>query len=674
MTLRRADHNLLKARPALAGKGGWAFLYSAVILPIVLVAGFTVIGLGAYAGGIGARVYGHAASGRNELIEAQRLVGELDVRGAIRRLDEADARLDAAAAELGKLESFAGLPYVGPRVTTAARLIATGEIAVGAVREVLAVIDDIAAVIEETEGLKGALTGSLPELTTAFKDLSPQQKRRILSTLAESAPKIRDSSSKIDAALLSLDQIESSPGAAEIADSVAALRPKLVALQGGLAAFLPAAEHLPTLLGYPGERNYLFFLQNNTELRPTGGFLGTFGLITVADAELRSMETHDVYTYDGPSEALPRPAPPDPIRKYIGIDKWYLRDANWSPDLPTSAEVMERFYKEEASVVLGGKVPPVDGIIAVTPKFAADIMALTGPITVDKVAFDAENLVDTLEFQVERGFVTAGVPFEQRKRILARLAAEVVERVKAFPLAKVLSVIAVAHQNLQEGHISLFMNDPGLQRFVLEHDWGGKLRDVRGDYLSWIDANLASLKSDRMMERTLSYAIVPQADGSYEGRAAMTYAHKGGFDWKTTRYRTYARVYVPAGSTLVSVSGAMENDKIKDPNRRPGKADVYQELGRTAFGAFISIEPGERRTLEFRFTLAPGVVQGIAGGRYQLDVEKQAGTEAHGLTLDLDFGKQLRTAEPAEERQEWGNARYRIRSDLRVDRRFEIGF
>lgn len=672
--LRRTHHNLLHARPAVRRKDkGWAFFYTAVILPIVLVIGFVVFAMMAYFGSVSVKVYSYASAGRNELGSAQDLLGNVDIDGSLVHIDSASEQFSLAAKELDKLRPFAGLPYVGPRINDAGRLLGTGTVTVDAVREVLLVVRDIIDVLKESEGLKGALTGSLPELTTAFKDLTPSQKHRILATLSESAPKIRDASDKIDAALLSLDVLAGRSDAKQFGSSLSSLRPKLEKLRDGLKAFLPAAEHLPTLLGYPTERNYLFFLQNNTELRPTGGFLGTFGVLTVVDAEMRTMETHDVYTYDGPSEKTPRPLPPEPIRKYIGIDKWYLRDANWSPDFPTSVETMERFYNDEAAIVLGGKVPRIDGVIAVTPKLASDILRMTGPVTIDKITFTAENLVDTLEFQVEKGFVASGIPLEQRKRIVAKLAEEIVNRVKTFQLVKLVELLGVVGNDLKEGHISLSMKDPGLQRIVLENDWGGKMKAVAGDYVSVIDANLASLKTDRVMKRTITYSLAPAGQG-YEGRLAIRYQNQGGFDWKTTRYRTYTRAYLPAGTVLLGTSGAMENDKLKDPGRHAGKVDTYNELGRTAFGAFISIEPGEIKTLEFRFLLAPGVVTMLNNGMYQLDVEKQAGTLAHGLTLDLDFGKNVRTASPSEDQKEWGDRRYRSSADLRTDRHFNIGF
>jgi hypothetical protein len=133
-------------------------------------------------------------------------------------------------------------------------------------------------------------------------------------------------------------------------------------------------------------------------------------------------------------------------------------------------------------------------------------------------------------------------------------------------------------------------------------------------------------------------------------------------------------MYVPSGSTFQGVTGAMYDDKLKDPARRPGTADVADELGRRYFGAFISIEPGETRTLEFRFRLAPKVAEAIAAGEYRLTVAKQPGTLANGLTVDLDFGKKLLSAEPAEKPEKFGDSRYQQTTDLLIDRDFSVRF
>jgi hypothetical protein len=86
--------------------------------------------------------------------------------------------------------------------------------------------------------------------------------------------------------------------------------------------------------------------------------------------------------------------------------------------------------------------------------------------------------------------------------------------------------------------------------------------------------------------------------------------------------------------------------------------DITQELGLTVFGAFISIEPGKEGELSFEYYLPDSVATMITSGDYLLKVEKQIGAAEHGLTLDLDFGKKLKSADPAELPIYWGDSLY----------------
>jgi len=63
----------------------------------------------------------------------------------------------------------------------------------------------------------------------------------------------------------------------------------------------------------------------------------------------------------------------------------------------------------------------------------------------------------------------------------------------------------------------------------------------------------------------------------------------------------------------------------------------------------------------------------IREGDYGLEVQKQLGSIANGLTLDLDFGKTVARATPPEDAKDWGDTRYRLSTDLRVDRGFTVG-
>lgn len=92
---------------------------------------------------------------------------------------------------------------------------------------------------------------------------------------------------------------------------------------------------VPDLVGLYRKQTYLVLLQNNMELRPTGGFIGSFALLTFNKGQLLDFEVRDVYSTDGQLKG--HVEPPTELKEHLGEAGWYLRDSNWDPDFPTSA-------------------------------------------------------------------------------------------------------------------------------------------------------------------------------------------------------------------------------------------------------------------------------------------------------------------------------------------------
>ena len=149
-----------------------------------------------------------------------------------------------------------------------------------------------------------------------------------------------------------------------------------------------------------------------------------------------------------------------------------------------------------------------------------------------------------------------------------------------------------------------------------------------------IDANLASLKSDPVVKRTIEYQV--RRDGSnFIADVRLTYKNEGSITWKTTRYRTYTRIYVPQGAVLLTSSGSMVDCKLTEE----GSVETTEENNKTVFGTFICIEPDDEKTLTFKYKLPDFINEVFEADTYQLLVQKQAGAEAHNLKINIDLGK-----------------------------------
>jgi hypothetical protein len=429
---------------------------------------------------------------------------------------------------------------------------------------------------------------------------------------------------------------------------------------------------MPSFAGLEREQNVLMLFLNNTEMRPGGGFIGSYGIATFDSAELVNLETHGVMNIDQPANEFHNTTPPEAIQKYLTNDTWFFRDSNWSPDFAVSCEQgLQLFYNETAGApegtVLTQPYKTFDAVVGLTPTFVSELMKIAGPIELDGQVFNSENITETLEYAVEYGFQDSGIPYEQRKEIIGELATILKDRLFDLPADQWAQVFATVGQALENKQVVIYSPDSTIHQVIANKDWAGRVFPGETDTLMVVDANLASLKTDPAVERTIDYSIVPELDGGYRARVDITYDHQGEFDWKTSRYRTYTRVYVPLGSELISSEGSLANDKLKNPDLNPGTVDVTEELDLTVFGTFTSIEPGEIRTLSFEYKLPDSVAEAIDQDMYQLDLIKQIGAANHNLNLELDFDKTIKAAYPGEEPDQYGDDLYRLSTKLDQD-------
>jgi hypothetical protein len=417
------------------------------------------------------------------------------------------------------------------------------------------------------------------------------------------------------------------------------LSPQLEVLEKAntdLRANLANLEIFRKLFGFDREKAYLVVFQNSSELRPTGGFWGSYGILKIKSGSISSFTTDDVYHLDvnciGQKNMT---KPPEVLAKFLKIKEWCLRDANWSPNFPDSANMGQYLYYLESH-----DTQKLDGVLALTPSLVEDLLSLVGPIKVDDMYFDRENFLSQLQYQVEMGYKQKDITEWNRKDILNQLASQILDKLKGNLSLTTLKDLSEIFQNsLIKKDIMFYANDQAVQNELVKRNWAGTIQDAPDDYLFIVDANLASYKTDLFIDRRVSYRLEKKskANNDYDlvAHLEIKYQHSGSFDWKTTRYRTYTRIYLPLGSQLISSTGAVLDDK----KYTPSKPDVYTEFDKTVFGAFIAIEPKSGGTLTFEYLLPQRIKDSLNQGNYQLVLQKQPGVNQKSLSLSVDLGK-----------------------------------
>lgn len=489
--------------------------------------------------------------------------------------------------------------------------------------------------IQNLIGIASEFSGLAEQSSHTLNTLSSRQKKDILTTLHGAAPRLQGIKADLSLASYSIDQIPKSKYLSFINFRLRELNIKIKEIQDVIDKTIPVCNSLPQVLGLADQQTYLFLLQNNTEIRPTGGFIGTYGIVKVRDGSVTEWQTDNVYNLDEPNKELMHIEPPWPLKEYNAVNDWFMRDANWSPDWPTSAAQIEWFYNKE-----GGPERNINGIIAIDPDFIKPLLSITGPIIIEGVEFNEKNFTGELEYQVEKGYMRRGIEAGQRKEIIGRLGTVLLEKIYEMPIKDWPELWQTVKTSIDEKHVLAFFKNDELQQEVISQNWAGQLKQVRHDYLMLVDANLASLKTDSVMERSIHYKVEENDNGDLIGKAIITYQNTGEFSWLTTRYRTYARLYVPHGSELIQVTGFMRDSR--SATTREG-VETTTEHGKTVLGAFVSVEPGELRQLIFEYKLPDYVKEQYRADAYKLLIQKQAGTKGHKLNLDFSLKKRVKS-------------------------------
>lgn len=599
--------------------------------------------------------YDNALAGQEDFIKAQGAIGAQDFSGAKKALITAEEKLNNSKDDFRRLNKFKFIPLIGRQIR--------------AVENILTATIQLGSGLQDLADFGDTVFAPLSENGTAVSlaKISSEQTENILEAIYESPPLLQGVKADIDLAVDAINNIPDTGLIGSIKKIVTPLKEQLPAIQAGLELAIPAAEAIPQIAGYPNGKTYLFLLQNNTELRPTGGFIGTYGILKLKNGEIENFNTDNIYNLDTPYHGTLLKEPPWQLQKYLKADKWFMRDSNWSPDFPAAAELAEWFYHKE-----GGTEEKIDGVIAVTPTFIESLIALTGEIKVNGVTFTSDNFIETLQYQVEQGYYRQGISESERKEIIGVLSSKLLDQILELPSDRWADLWETFRKDITSKHILLYLKDEAVQQIIVEQGWGGSVRPVDGDYFLVVDANMASLKSDPGVLRTINYNLEKSSDNEYIATLKINYNNQGSFNWKSTRYRTYTRVYVPLGSELIGHEGVMDNDKLH--GGRPGDVEVMEEFGKTVFGGFISIEPQEQGELIYTYKLPTTISDQIKSDKYTLLAQKQAGTAAYDLIVNLDFGKKIDSFTPIDKGEQDGQNEVTFPTDLGQDREFNVTF
>jgi hypothetical protein len=394
------------------------------------------------------------------------------------------------------------------------------------------------------------------------------------------------------------------------------------------------ADNLTSLLGQDQGKTYLVLFENNMELRPTGGFIGSFGLISFDGGRLTDLAVNDVYSADGQLNG--HVEPPTPIKKYLNEANWWLRDSNWDPDFPTSAKRAEWFLDKE----IGKKF---DGVVSVDLFPIRELLRITGPIFLADYNMDItpDNLYEKTQNEVQNDFFPGT---HKKASFITALSQTLLNEVSKLKANQMLGVLRSFYNGLNEKHVQVYLHDSISQQAFSSLNWDGGVilpgcgEGCYGDLAGIVEANVGVNKANYFVERSINMSVNV---GNYEITRNLTLNLKNNANpvlGVSGKYTAYVRIFMPEDALVGSVKSL--NGDIED-NLTPEITDVR---GHKEVGVLVDVLGGSSKKVEFswssRFNTA------TPASSYGLYFRKQAGTDNDPISVIISGNGVLLKSDP----------------------------
>jgi hypothetical protein len=406
----------------------------------------------------------------------------------------------------------------------------------------------------------------------------------------------------------------------------------LTSLRGTFASINKMLTLYPQVAGFKEAKTYLLLFQNSSELRPTGGFIGSLGLVKLEDGILSDISIMDVYTADGQLKG--HVDPPAPIRELLSQEHWYLRDSNWDPDFKISAEKAAWFYEKETGIT-------VDGVIAVNAPVVVDLLAATGPIVLpdfnDRIT--SENFFGKSIFYTQKNFFPGST---QKSDFLGALSRAIITKITSDTSTNPVALFRAVTAGFARHDIMFWFTDSDVQKLIEYYGWGGRFisqtectatakENCLTDRVAVSESNMSVSKVNYFITHSSIRDITITGDGSISETITRTIRNTAGADEQgvSGTYRAYIRFYIPQDGNISDVFA----DGVPIRSRKPGSTALpaipYIEPvaagDARGIAVVIDVPIGQSRTIQVVFKRTRPLPQGRGGSTLAVLYAKHPG-------------------------------------------------
>jgi hypothetical protein len=328
------------------------------------------------------------------------------------------------------------------------------------------------------------------------------------------------------------------------------------------------------MLGADRPTRLFVFSQNPDEVRPTGGYIGTYGVMEgrAGRARLLSYNAMGSWVQAHPKAVVPVEKAPTPFGYATPPQPQQLANVNSSPDWPSAARLAQRLWER------GGE-QPVNGAVSLMPQTLARITRVLGPVRMPAYGetITADNLVARLDYYTHREAIR-NESSAVRKQFITDLAPVIVKRLLSAPSDKWLRLGGAMSASFDAREAMMWTDDPSTNRALRSLGWSGELPEEDGDFYADSEFEYTA-KNGAALKRTFNHVVRLNADGSGTASTTMVLRNTAPAEpFYNDDSLSYITAYGPVGGVLDEAS---ERPDANEPTLK----------GHPAAGYFRAAEP-----------------------------------------------------------------------------------
>ena len=385
-----------------------------------------------------------------------------------------------------------------------------------------------------------------------------------------------------------------------------------------------ASSFLPDLLGVSERKRYLILLQNEGEIRATGGWISSYAILGIEGGQIRELYVDDVYNADG---SLTKTfASPKSMEDALDLESWSLSLVNWDPDL------LNTMYSAEEFIADMEKGNDLDGLITMDITFIQKLLNKWDGLEIDGETelVTSDNIYSKI-FEMHSEF-TPGSSI--KATFLASLADATIEKILSSDISGYQQIAEAISESLEEKHLQATFKNSEAYNYMDTNDWGGSINIESIGAPIAIDWNWGANKANLYINKDHNLDIQVGSEEEITFTYSLSVENESEEEeYPEGKYINYMRIYIPLEARVLSLEGFEDNEY-----------DLYEENGYKVIGGWFNTDIQEVSSFRISYKINKGDDEDnfpltIDGNNKELNLEifKQAGTFQDAYKIGIAY-------------------------------------